>query len=103
MRIYTLGANDEYTISMIKQACDEFATLTDEQALKICELLAKYAVDKGTQDSIDTLQEENSELEEELESTQWSLDIEERKNQKLQEKIDKLEEEIEELKNATNK
>lgn len=102
MNIYTLGCNEEYTVSMVKQSCEEFSTLTYDQAMKVCELLAKYASNKVS-DEIESLQDENSELERELEDAQDELEDEVHKNWKLQQKIDELENEIEVLKHASNK
>lgn len=103
MNIYTVGINEEYTISMVKNACGEFKTLTDDQAMKICELLAEYKCDRTSSEEIESLQDENSELERELEDAQDELEYTTRKNWKLQEKIDQLEKEIKELKHASNK
>lgn len=103
MRIYASGSNEEYTVSMVKQSCEEFSTLTYEQAMRVCELLAKYAGSNKFSDEIESLQDENSELESELENAQDELEDEVHKNWKLQERIDELENEIEVLKNASNK
>ena len=101
MNIYSVGVNKEYTIYMVKHACEEFETLTDAQAMRICELLSKYATD--TTPEVESLQDENSELESELETAQEELEDEVHKNWKLQQKIEELEHTIEDLKHASNK
>ena len=79
----------EYTVSMVKNMCDEFSTLSYWQAMRICELLAGVC---ENHESIDGLKDEISTLEDELDDA-------EDENSYLQGKVDSLRAENEELKN----
>jgi ubiquinone biosynthesis protein UbiJ len=96
MNINTLGTMEEYTIYSVKHSCQEFETLTDEQALKICEILAENKKKEYDHEEISDLQDEIDELQDEVDT------LEER-NYFLRSQNKDLEREIKELKDASNK
>lgn len=100
MNIYSVGNDGEFTIHMVKNSCEEFQTLTYDQAMKVCELLAKYAHSEDT--SYENLQSEIYQLEEELSDREDEISSLESRLWQANERNKKLEQELEELKNASN-
>lgn len=92
LNVYTTGLNGEYTIFMVKNMCPEFETLTDAQALRVCELLAQVEDTQlsDASDSVTELENQVTELEDELDAMESSRDYYKEKYEELQEKLDSL-------------
>ena len=97
--IYTTGPTEEYTISMVKGLCDEFNTLTYDQAMRVCELISQLAAnDYENTSSESDLQDEIDDLEDELESARDDANHWETKAERYKSRVQDLENEVEDLK-----
>ena len=88
--IYTVGKNNEYTVHMVKNLCEEFETLTYDQAMKLCELLAEIHCDLPDAETEDELRDQIQELEDENEGLKSDLDYYQSKAERLQDELNEL-------------
>lgn len=92
--VYTQGTQKEYTITMVRNLCDSFKTLTYDQAMDLCELLAELLPHADDEDRISELEDEVEELETRVEMVEEDRDYYERKASKLEEEVAQLKEEL---------
>ena len=92
LNIYTVGMNEEFTTTMVKNLCPEFETLTHDQALRICELLAQIHNEQIGEESetVQELRSQVSELSDEIDGLESDVDYYREKAKDLQDKLNKM-------------